>query len=108
MKKIANLYLTFVFLVLYIPIFYLIAYAFNAGEDMNRFTGFSLSHFQNLFEDSRLILILVQTFFLAFLSSLIATLIGTFGAIYIYQARKEVSGCLSVYQQYPHGSTGCS
>ena len=89
MKKIANLYLTFVFLVLYIPIFYLIAYAFNAGEDMNRFTGFSLSHFQNLFEDSRLILILVQTFFLAFLSSLIATLIGTFGAIYIYQARKK-------------------
>ena len=89
MKKIANLYLAFVFLVLYIPIFYLIAYAFNAGEDMNRFTGFSLSHFQNLFEDSRLILILVQTFFLAFLSSLIATLIGTFGAIYIYQARKK-------------------
>jgi len=82
MKKIANLYLAFVFLVLYIPIFYLIAYAFNAGEDMNRFTGFSLSHFQNLFEDSRLILILVQTFFLAFLSS-------TFGAIYIYQARKK-------------------
>ena len=76
MKKIANLYLAFVFLVLYIPIFYLIAYAFNAGEDMNRFTGFSLSHFQNLFEDSRLILILVQTFFLAFLSSLIATLMG--------------------------------
>ena len=60
MKKIASLYLAFVFLVLYIPIFYLIAYAFNAGEDMNRFTGFSLSHFQNLFEDSRLILILVQ------------------------------------------------
>ena len=89
MKKIANLYLAFVFLVLYIPIFYLIAYAFNAGEDMNRFTGFSLSHFQNLFEDSRLILILVQTFFLAFLSSLIATLIGTFGAIYIYQVRKK-------------------
>ena len=82
MKKIANLYLAFVFLVLYIPIFYLIAYAFNAREDMNRFTGFSFSHFQNLFEDSRLILILVQTFFLAFLSSLIATLIGTFGAIY--------------------------
>ena len=51
MKKIANLYLAFVFLVLYIPIFYLIAYAFNAGEDMNRFTGFSLSQFQNLFVD---------------------------------------------------------
>ncbi|KXT80600.1 Spermidine Putrescine ABC transporter permease component potC [Streptococcus sp. DD11] len=89
MKKFANLYLAAVFLILYLPIFYLIAYAFNAGEDMNRFTGFSFSHFQSLFADTRLILILVQTFLLAFLSSLLATLIGTFGAIYIYQARKR-------------------
>ena len=88
MKKFANLYLAIVFLILYLPIFYLIAYAFNAGDDMNKFTGFDLVHFQKLFEDSRLILILAQTF-LAFLSSLIATIIGTFGAIYIYQARKK-------------------
>ncbi|CGE56236.1 spermidine/putrescine ABC transporter permease [Streptococcus pneumoniae] len=45
MKKFANLYLGLVFLVLYLPIFYLIGYAFNAGNDMNSFTGFSLSHF---------------------------------------------------------------
>ncbi len=56
---------------------------------MNKFTGFSLAHFQNMFSDTRLMLILAQTFFLAFLSSLIATAIGTFGAIYIYQARKK-------------------
>ena len=68
MKKFANLYLAIVFLILYLPIFYLIAYAFNAGDDMNKFTGFDLVHFQKLFEDSRLILILAQTFFLAFLS----------------------------------------
>ena len=34
-------------------------------------------------------LIVTQTFFLAFLSALIATIIGTFGAIYIYQSRKK-------------------
>ena len=34
-------------------------------------------------------LILSQTFLLAFLSALIATIIGTFGAIYIYQSRKK-------------------
>lgn len=89
MKKTASIYLTVVFLILYLPIFYLIGYAFNAGDDMNKFTGFSLAHFQNMFSDTRLMLILAQTFFLAFLSSLIATAIGTFGAIYIYQARKK-------------------
>ena len=89
MKKTASIYLTVVFLILYLPIFYLIGYAFNAGEDMNKFIGFSLIHFQKMFSDSRLMLILAQTFFLAFLSSLIATAIGTFGAIYIYQVKKK-------------------
>ena len=89
MKRFANLYLAFVFIILYLPIFYLIGYAFNAGDDMNSFTGFSLSHFQTMFGDGRLMLILTQTFLLAFLSALIATIIGTFGAIYIYQSRKK-------------------
>ena len=89
MKKLSNLYLAFVFIVLYLPIFYLVGYAFNAGDDMNSFTGFSLSHFETMFGDGRLMLILVQTFLLAFLSALIATVIGTFGAIYIYQSRKR-------------------
>ena len=56
---------------------------------MNSFTGFSLSHFKTMFGDGRLMLIVTQTFFLAFLSALIATIIGTFGAIYIYQSRKK-------------------
>ena len=89
MKKLSSIYLAFVFLILYLPIFYLIGYALNAGDDMNQFTGFSLTHFENLFGDKRLMLILAQTFFLAFLSALIATIIGTFGAIYIYQAKKK-------------------
>ncbi|KXT78800.1 ABC transporter permease [Streptococcus sp. DD13] len=94
MKRLSHIYLTLVFIVLYLPIFYLIAYAFNAGSDMNRFTGFSLSHFKSLFEDSRLMLILSQTFLLAFLSAFIATVIGTFGAIYIFQSKKKLEGPL--------------
>ena len=95
MKKLSNLYLAFVFIVLYLPIFYLIGYAFNAGDDMNSFTGFSWTHFETMFGDGRLMLILVQTFFLAFLSALIATVIGTFGAIYIYQSRKKYQEAFS-------------
>ena len=81
MKKISRIYLGLIFLLLYLPIFYLIAYAFNAGGDMNAFTGFTLEHFQSLFEDTRLMLILSQTF-----------LFGTFGAIYIYQSKKKFEG----------------
>ncbi|GFH40058.1 ABC transporter permease [Lactococcus insecticola] len=84
-----NLYLIFVFALLYLPIFYLIIYAFNKSGNMNAFTGFTLTYFQELFADKRLILIVVQTFLLAFLSSFIATIIGTFGAIYIDQLKKS-------------------
>ena len=61
---------------------------------MNAFTGFTLDHFNELFADSRLMLILSETFLLAFLSALIATVIGTFGAIYIYQSKKKLEGPL--------------
>lgn len=89
MKKIGHLYLTLVFLILYIPIFYLIFYSFNQAGDMNRFTGLTLEHYTTMFNDQRLMLILVETFLLAFLSSLLATVIGTFGAILIYQVKKK-------------------
>ena len=88
MKKVSHFYLGFVFLILYLPIFYLIFYAFNKGGDMNAFTGFTFEHFNELFADSRLMLIL------SFLSALIATVIGTFGAIYIYQSKKKLEGPL--------------
>ncbi|MCS4487755.1 ABC transporter permease [Streptococcus sciuri] len=89
MKKLANLYLICVFALLYIPIFYLIVYSFNRGDDMNGFVGVTLEHYKDLFSDNRLMLILLQTFFLSFLSALLATIIGTFGAIWIYQVKQK-------------------
>ena len=87
--KFENAYLIFVFTLLYLPIFYLIIYAFNKNGNMNAFTGFTFEYFQALFADHRLILIVVQTFLLAFLSAFIATIIGTFGTIYIHRAKKK-------------------
>ena len=89
--KWSNLYLTLVFIFLYLPIAYLIFYSFNAGDSMSSFKGFSLVHFQELFGDTRLIIILLNTFMLAFLSALIATVIGIFGAMSIYYLKKRAA-----------------
>lgn len=89
MKKFAKIYLAFTFVLLYVPIFYLIFYSFNKGGDMNSFTGWTLENYKVMFDDSRLMSILLQTFVLAFLSALIATVIGTFGAIFIHDMRKK-------------------
>lgn len=82
--KWSNLYLLLVFVVLYAPIMYLIYYSFNDGGTMTSFTGFTWDNYLAVFEDTRLMGIVLDTLLVALLSSLIATIIGTFGAIGIY------------------------
>ncbi|XRD25772.1 ABC transporter permease [Lysinibacillus fusiformis] len=77
----AKVYLTIVFIVLYAPILYLIFYSFNSGGSMNNFESFTLEHYKAVFEDSRLLVILINTVIVALLSALISTIIGTLGAI---------------------------
>lgn len=85
-KKIkwSYLYLLFVFILLYLPIFFLVVYSFNAGDVMQGWDGFSLKHYNELFADTCILEIIVNTFLIALLSSLLATVIGTAGALYIY------------------------
>ena len=82
-----KLYLFFVFILLYTPIFYLILFSFNTGGTMNNFTGFTLEHYSTVLQDNRLIQIVIQTLLLALLSSFISTVVGTLGAIGIYYVR---------------------
>lgn len=85
----AKTYLYLVLIVLYIPIFYLIYFSFSSGKNMNKFQHFTLAHYQTLFTDNRLLAIFLETIILALLSSLIATIIGTMGAIAISQVRRK-------------------
>jgi spermidine/putrescine transport system permease protein len=56
---------------------------------MNQFSGFTLEHYAALAEDSRLLIIALDTIRVALLSALIATVIGTSGAIGIYFSRRR-------------------
>ena len=88
-KKWSYIYLVFVFILMYAPIFYLIFYSFNKGDYMSGFEAFSLRHYGDMFADTRLMEILVNTFIVALLSSVIATLIGTFGALGVYNTKRR-------------------
>lgn len=85
----ARVYLSFILVILYIPIFYLIYFSFSSGKNMNKFGQFTLSHYQDLFQDNRLLAIFLETILLALLSSLIATIVGTFGALAITMVKKK-------------------
>lgn len=88
--KWSNLYLIFVFIILYVPIVYLIMYSFSKGDTMTNFQGFTFSHYAELFADTRMIQIVIDTLLLALLSSLIATAVGTLGALAISRTTKPI------------------
>lgn len=85
----AKVYLLFVLIILYVPIFYLIYFSFSSGKNMNKFGHFTWVHYQTLLQDNRLLAIFLETILLALLSSLIATIVGSLGAIAISKLKKQ-------------------
>ena len=80
-------YLIIVFVILYAPILFLVMYSFSKGNTMSNFHGFTFAHYQTLFHDPRLIQIVLDTLIVALLSSLCATIVGTAGALAVYETR---------------------
>lgn len=56
---------------------------------MYDFEGFTLDWYRELFQDTRLLIIVLNTLVIALLSALISTIIGVFGALAIYQVKKR-------------------
>jgi spermidine/putrescine transport system permease protein len=87
--KLSNLYLILVFAILYAPIFYLMFYSFNAGGTMHNFDGFTLDWYKEVFADTRLLIIVLNTLVIALLSALISTVLGVFGALAIHEVKRR-------------------
>lgn len=107
----AKIFLFVIILILYAPIFYLVFYSFNSGGSMSGFEGFTLDWYRELLGDTRLIIIVLNTFVIALLSALFATIIGTFGAIGIHalkRSKNSVLGLNSVLMVSPDVIIGAS
>ena len=87
--KLSNLYLILVFAILYAPIFYLMFYSFSSGGKMHGFDGFTLKWYKEVFADTRLLIIVLNTLVIALLSATISTVLGVFGALAIHEVRKR-------------------
>ena len=92
--SVGKLYLAVVFVILYAPILYLLIFSFSSGKTMERYQGFSLQHYVDLFSDTRMIAIVINTLLVAFLASLIATLVGTLGALAIKGTKRSIKKSL--------------
>ena len=74
-------YLVLVFGFMYLPIAVLIAYSFNENKSRAVFTGFSLKWYASLFHNEMILYALGLSLVLAFVSAIIATVLGTLATI---------------------------
>ncbi len=81
------------FLFLYLPIFLLIIFSFNAGNSSAVWQGFSLKWYGDLLENRLIMEAVATTLLVSLLATAISTVAGTFAAIGLYslgRRRREV------------------
>ncbi|MBP3376089.1 MAG: ABC transporter permease [Clostridia bacterium] len=95
-------YIFLVFALLYAPIAVLIIFSFNESGSLSEFSGFSLVWYEELFNDEAALTALKNSLILAVLSSLIATVIGTFAALGLRHMRSRfVKGAIKSITNIP-------
>ena len=82
-------YIALIFLFLYAPIATLIVLSFNASKTRAKWGGFTLKWYQSLFGNDLILQALWNTLAIAFLSALIATVIGTVACISMQNMRRS-------------------
>lgn len=76
-----NLYIILVFLFLYIPIFMVVIFSFNTSKMNIVWEGFTLQWYGTFFQNRSLMEALGLSLYIAIVSTLVSTVIGTLGAI---------------------------
>jgi len=74
-------YIAFILAIMYVPIALVIIYSFNESRLSSVWGGFSLSWYRELFRDRAMFSALVNSLVLATVSSLLAAVFGTLGAV---------------------------
>ena len=87
-KFLKRFYLVIMFIFLYAPILVLMVLSFNSSKYMSKWTGFSLKWYQQMFSSNLIMSALRTTLIIAFVSALIATVIGTIACIGINNMKK--------------------
>ncbi len=102
MKKFCgNMYLAIIMLFLYLPILTLILLSFNESKSMAVFTRFSLKWYKEMFHSRIILGAIVNTFSIAILAAMIATVIGTLAVIGIESIRRRTENVLLAVNNIP-------
>ena len=90
-----------VLLFLYLPILILALYSFTDATQIGAIRAFTLKNYVTLFSTEELRDMIVGTLLLALGSALLATVLGTLGAIGSFYSKKQVSSAMATMNQIP-------
>ncbi|WP_338957159.1 extracellular solute-binding protein [Spiroplasma endosymbiont of Tiphia femorata] len=83
-----NSYLAIIFLLFYTPILVLMIFSFNGGDSVRSWNSWSLQPYYDLFQQSELWESVSVTLIVAFISTFVAVIIGTFAALGLSKTKK--------------------
>lgn len=87
-KILSRCYVALILLFLYAPILILILLSFNKSKSRAKWGGFTLHWYKQLFQNEDIMAALSTTLIIAFLSALIATIIGTAASLAMNSMKK--------------------
>ena len=90
-----------VLLFLYVPILMLALYSFTDSTQIGAIRSFTLKNYVTLFTTSELQTMILGTVLLALSSALIATLLGTLGAIGAFYSNRKTTAAMDTVNQIP-------
>ena len=100
-KLFTPIYLTLVLIILYLPILMVIIYSFNSGRTIGAWQGFTTSWYTRLFGNALMADALKNSLILAVLSSALAGIIGTLGAIGLTRSHFRGAGLVETVATLP-------
>ncbi|MBP7059673.1 MAG: extracellular solute-binding protein [Lachnospiraceae bacterium] len=88
-KRIEKIYMGIILVFMYLPIVTMIVLSFNNSKSRARWGGFTLKWYANLASDSEVINAVANTFIIALISTIVATIIGTVTCIALMRLHKK-------------------
>lgn len=87
-RHFGKLWLTLVFLFLYLPLMFMVVFSFNSTRQDAVFTGFSLRWYEALTRDTKIVDGFLLSLKVAFASGLLSAVLGTFAAFVLVRYRR--------------------
>lgn len=88
-KRIEKIYMGIILVFMYLPIVTMIVLSFNDSKSRAKWGGFTMKWYVNLVSDSEVINAVANTFIIALISTIVATIIGTVTCIALMRLHKK-------------------